>query len=195
MFSIKNAILTEQIIKKSVFITNLCPVFSVDDANIFLKQIQKLHFEATHNCYSYIIGENQKEYKYSDDGEPSQTAGIVIYDVLKKNNLTNVICVVTRYYGGIKLGAGGLVRAYSSSAANGVKEAEIFEIIEYNDVTITTSYQYIDEIMKLLNEYENIEKSFLENVSLTYRIPTSTIEGIRENLINITKNNVKIEVS
>ena len=101
-----------------------------------LKEIRKKHYDATHNCYAYIIKDNdQTLIKSSDDGEPGGTAGVVIYEVLKKNNLTNIICIVTRYFGGIKLGAGGLVRAYSQSTAEAIKQ--ISNLVKIEEKTKT----------------------------------------------------------
>lgn len=194
MFTIDKEVITEQVIKKSLFITHLAPVTSIEEANDYLKSIRKKHYEATHNCYSYIIDKEGLIYKNSDDGEPSQTAGIIIYDVLQKNNLTNIICVVTRYFGGIKLGAGGLIRAYSSSAANAVKIAKLVEIISLVKMLINTPYQYTNELLSYMNEYESVNKIFTEDVSLEYIVPESKIEQIKNDLINMTKNNIKIEV-
>ena len=117
MYTIDQEYINEININKSRFICYLAPVKSVDEANEYLQNIRKKHYDATHNCYAYIIGEKGEISKNSDDGEPSQTAGPPIYNVLQKNNLTNIIAIVTRYYGGIKLGAGGLIRAYGSSVS------------------------------------------------------------------------------
>jgi|SRR5690554_5154903 len=183
-----------QEIKKSLFIADLAPVNTSDEAIAFLEAKKLKHPDANHHCYSYIIGESGNNYRFSDDGEPSQTAGIVIYNVLNKNNLTNIICVVTRYFGGIKLGAGGLVRAYSSSAAGVINVAELKEIIHYKKIKITFAYPYIDSIIKLLEPYEEISKNFLENVSFSYLIPESVLDSIKTELIDITKGKIKIEV-
>lgn len=195
MFTIEKEVTTEQIIKKSLFITHLAKVTSIDEANEYLKNIRKKHYEATHNCYSYIIGKEGLIYKNSDDGEPSQTAGIVIFDVLQKNNLTNIICVVTRYFGGIKLGAGGLVRAYSSSAANAVKIATLVEMIDYIQISINTNYQYVNEVLNYMDQYEAISKNFTDSITFEYLIPANNLTQIKDDLINMTKNNIKIEVS
>lgn len=195
MFTIEKEVTTEQIIKKSLFITHLAKVTSIDEANEYLKNIRKKHYEATHNCYSYIIGKEGLIYKNSDDGEPSQTAGIVIFDVLQKNNLTNIICVVTRYFGGIKLGVGGLVRAYSSSAANAVKIATLVEMIDYIQISINTNYQYVNEVLNYMDQYEAISKNFTDSITFEYLIPANNLTQIKDDLINMTKNNIKIEVS
>jgi len=194
MYTIEKETIYEQIIKKSVFITQLFPVESIDEINEILRVVRKTHYEATHNCYAYIIGDNGEYFKASDDGEPSQTAGVVIYEVLKKNNLTNVLCIVTRYYGGIKLGAGGLIRAYGSSATGVLKEAIITEIIPEVNILIVTDYQHVDMVINAMNQYTIIDKIFLEKINLKYTIPEADFQEIESHLINITKNNIKIEV-
>ena len=102
--------------KKSEFIGYLCPVRTEEQAVAFIEEIRAMHRKATHNCYAYILRENNAA-RHSDDGEPGGTAGVPIYEVLRKEGLTDVCCVVTRYFGGVLLGAGGLVRAYSQGAA------------------------------------------------------------------------------
>lgn len=179
-------------IKKSIFIVNLIPVASISEAQDRLKAISKKYYDATHNCYSYIIGDKADIYKYYDDGEPSQTAGIVIYNCLQKNNLTNVICIVTRYFGGIKLGAGGLVRAYANAASEAVLNATIQEIIEYNNLVIEFDYTYTTQILKLLSSEEKVAQEYKENVKLEFRIPVTKIEAYKADLINITNGTVKI---
>ena len=94
---------------------------SIEEVEEKLAYVRKKHYDARHNCYAYILGDNQEIQKASDDGEPSKTAGAPMLDVLKKNNMTNILAIVTRYFGGILLGAGGLVRAYSSSVSECLK--------------------------------------------------------------------------
>ena len=110
-------------IKKSVFYGRLYPVESEEQAQDILIRLKKQYWDATHNCSAMIIGEDSAFMRYSDDGEPQGTAGVPMLEVLKKNELTNVLAVVTRYFGGVLLGAGGLVRAYSGSVAEAVKAA------------------------------------------------------------------------
>ena len=171
MFTIKSICSFEQIINKSVFICTLFPIKDNNHANDILKDIRKKYYDATHNCYAYIYGINGEYAKNSDDGEPSQTAGAVIYDVLKKNNLTNVLAVVTRYFGGIKLGAGGLVRAYSSSTSEAVKIAEILKIEKCVTLSLTVTYQNFNLVSKLFDNFELINKVFTDKINLEYQIP------------------------
>ena len=179
-------------IKKSIFIATLIPVKSIEEVNESLKQIRKKYYDATHNCYSYILGDGNT-YKYSDDGEPSQTAGIVIFNALQKNNLTNVLCVITRYFGGIKLGAGGLVRAYASSTSEVIKLASIKPIINYKKLVITFDYSYTTQILKLLNDFEKISQEYLEKVKLEYLIPEVDLNNYKEQLISLTNGNIKFD--
>ena len=184
-----------QNIKKSDFICTLIPVNSVEEVNEHLKTLRKKYYDATHNCYSYVITDsnNNTIVKASDDGEPSQTAGVVILDVLQKNELTNVLAVVTRYFGGIKLGAGGLVRAYSSSTSGAVKIAEIVPIIKKTIISIKFDYIYANEILKLFKNYLEIDSKYETNITLSYEIPVSEKEYFKEKLVSLTKNQIYID--
>jgi len=118
----------EIIINKSRFIGYAKPVESEEDAIKFIEEIKFKHKDATHNVLAYVIGQNNNIQRYSDDGEPSGTAGIPILEVLKKENLRNVVVVVTRYYGGVKLGTGGLVRAYIKGAKIALEASKIYHL-------------------------------------------------------------------
>ena len=183
-----------QEIKKSTFTCTLIPVNSIEEVNENLKQIRKKYYDATHNCYSYVITnkDGTSSIKASDDGEPSQTAGVVILDVLQKNDLTNVLAVVTRYFGGIKLGAGGLVRAYSSSTSGAVKTIEFVPIIKMIHINIKFDYSYANEILKLFRNYKEVDSKYETNISLTYEIPEDDKDFLKEKLITITKNQTLI---
>lgn len=117
----------EEVINKSKFIGYAMPINSEQEAVDFIEKIKKKHWNATHNVPVYLFGEKNEVQRYSDDGEPSGTAGIPILEMLKKEEIKNVVVVVTRYYGGIKLGTGGLVRAYTSAAKLAIKEAKVVE--------------------------------------------------------------------
>ena len=152
------------IIQKSEFICRLYRVESVEMVDSILETVRKKHYDATHNCYAYIIGDTQEIQKCSDDGEPSKTAGAPMMDVLKKNNMTNILAIVTRYFGGILLGAGGLVRAYSSSVSECLKKASLFDIKMQTKFQLTTSYAGYNSILKVI-PYINIEsQSFTQDV-------------------------------
>lgn len=182
-------------IKRSEFITNLIPVTSEQEIEEHLKNLRKKYYDATHNCYAYILGTNNEiKYKASDDGEPSRTAGVPILDSLQKNNLTNCLCVVTRYFGGIKLGAGGLVRAYSESASSAISLiTDLEEIIEKTKITITLSYDLTNIVLKQMNSYTLIDKNFLNDVVLTYELPKEKRDEVIANLINSTNGKISIK--
>ncbi len=190
MYTINQEYQYEQVIKKSRFICTIVPVNSLEEANDALKRIRKKYYDATHNCYSYIIDEHT--IKASDDNEPSQTAGVVILEVLKKNNLTNVLAVVTRYYGGVKLGAGGLIRAYSSTTSATVNTIKPIIIEKLVIVHLSFAYTYANEVKLLVNDYIEIS-SYGDLVNMTLNIPENIIEEIIQKLINITKNNIIIK--
>lgn len=192
MYTIDKIYVEEQIINKSRFICTLFPIKDNDDANNILKDIRKKYYDATHNCYAYIYGENGQYAKNSDDGEPSQTAGIVIYDVLKKNNITNVLAVVTRYFGGIKLGAGGLVRAYSSSTAIAVKAAQLIKMEKKEEITIKLNYNNFNIASKLINDSWIVDKTFTEAIIIKLLIPTDEVNPFITKIKDITKNQVEI---
>ena len=194
MNTINQTYVFTQEIKKSDFICTLIPVNSIEEVNEHLKSLRKKYYDATHNCYSYILTDkdNNSIVKASDDGEPSQTAGVVILDVLQKNELTNVLAVVTRYFGGIKLGAGGLVRAYSSSTSGAVKLAEFVPIIKKTIISLKFDYIYANEILKLFKDYPNTESKYETNITLSYEIPVSEKEFLYDKLVSMTKNQVLI---
>ena len=192
LYTIEKEYSCEILIKKSRFIAYLFPINSQEKAQEVLKNIRKKHYDATHNCYAYIISDNdQTIIKSSDDGEPGGTAGVVIYEVLKKNNLTNLMCVVTRYFGGIKLGAGGLVRAYSQSTGEAIKQIDnIIKIVNKAQIIIEFSYDKIHEVEKYMHEYTIISKEFSSNVRYTYEMPEEHVEDVKKDLINISNNQI-----
>ena len=153
-------------IKKSRFICHAKRVYSEEEARAFINAIKKEHYKATHNCSAFIVGEHSEIKRTSDDGEPSGTAGVPMLGVLENHNLTNVCVVVTRYFGGIKLGAGGLIRAYAGSVALAVKEIGIVEIKEQAGIQIQMSYAQYQEYGNFLKEYNlmELETNFLDQV-------------------------------
>ena len=130
----------EIIIEKSSFIGTAKAVADEEEALEFIREVKKRHYEATHNVYAYILGDDNNIQRFSDDGEPSGTAGVPVLEVLKKNDLRNVCAVVTRYFGGIKLGKGGLVRAYSKGAAAALEASEVIWRTLYKVVAVKVDY-------------------------------------------------------
>ena len=141
----------EETIKKSRFICNLSPVQSEAEAKDFIEQITAENPKANHNCYAYLLGETDQVQRASDNGEPTGTAGVPILEVLKRNQLHNVVAVVTRYFGGVKLGAGGLIRAYSGTAAAGVEAADVVDLVELQLLQLTIEYPQLDSLNYFLS--------------------------------------------
>ncbi|QHT62772.1 YigZ family protein [Paenibacillus lycopersici] len=140
----------EIVIKKSRFIGYGKPVASEEEAIAYIDELKKLHWNATHNCSAYVIGERDEIQKQSDDGEPSGTAGKPILEVIKHRGLKNVVIVVTRYFGGIMLGAGGLIRAYTDGAVAAIEAADEIAMVLYREIVVDVDYTWYG---KLENEF------------------------------------------
>ena len=161
LLTISENVTNEIIINKSRFITYACKVNSLEQINEILTKIKKEYKDATHYCFAYKFG-NVK--RFNDDGEPSHTAGMPILNVIESKNLDNILIIVIRYFGGIKLGAGGLTRAYSNSASEVINKATIIPIINEYKVRIEFNYENINNINYLLKDYKITYKEFDKNV-------------------------------
>ena len=172
-------------IKKSRFICHAKRVYSEEEARAFIAAIKKEHYKATHNCSAFIIGERSEIKRTSDDGEPSGTAGVPMLGVLENHNLTNVCVVVTRYFGGIKLGAGGLIRAYAGSVALAVKEIGIVEIKEQAGIQTQMSYAQYQEYGNFLKEHNlmELETNFTDQVDTIIFVDKEVKEDTKSALI------------
>jgi len=181
-------------IKKSRFICHAKRVYSEEDARDFITAIKKEHYKATHNCSAFIVGERSEIKRTSDDGEPSGTAGIPMLGVLENHNLTNVCVVVTRYFGGIKLGAGGLIRAYAGSVALAVKEIGIIEIKEQAGIQIHMTYAQYQEYGNFLKEHNliELETNFTDQVDTMIFIDKEKKDGIKADLIEFFNGKVTL---
>lgn len=186
MFTITDDINNEIIIKNSRFICIIYKVYDVNDIDNYLNNIKSTYKDATHYCYAYIIDDKKK---FNDDGEPSGTAGSPILQVLDKNNLNYVLCIVIRYFGGIKLGAGGLVRAYSKSVTEVLKKITLKELVKGYNVDIIFDYNYINKINYLLKNISIIKKNFGNKI--TYNLD---IDILTYNTLNKFNNNIKIKI-
>lgn len=196
--TIKNNSSAEMLEKKSRFIANLFYVNSQQEAEVFINKIKKVNYNAKHNCFAYIVmGENgEKVKKFSDDGEPSGTAGAPILEILEKQNLCNILVVVTRYFGGILLGTGGLVRAYSGAVLEAFQNVEFINKTLGFEVEITTNYKDAEKLKYNLEKekIKIININYGENVELLAQIPENAIDKIIENnqeLIIKTENKTK----
>ena len=181
-------------IKKSRFICHSKRVYSEEEARAFITAIKKEHYKATHNCSAFIIGERSEIKRTSDDGEPSGTAGAPMLGVLENHNLTNVCVVVTRYFGGIKLGAGGLIRAYAGSVALAVKEIGIVEIKEQAGIQIQMSYAQYQEYGNFLKEHNlmELETNFTDQVDTIIFVNKEDKEDTKAALIEFFNGKVTL---
>lgn len=177
MYSIDKNIDNIIVLKKSKFITKLYKISSVEEINNILNNIKSEYQDATHICYGYILNEMEKCY---DDGEPSKTAGIPILNVLKKNNLSNVLAIVIRYFGGIKLGAGGLLRAYSNSVIEALKKTNIVKLIEGYLVELEFKHDQIKLVDYLLIGKEIINKNYDNNVTYNFYLSKDELNFVSE---------------
>ena len=181
-------------IKKSRFICHAKRVYNEEEARDFISAIKKEHYKATHNCSAFIVGERSEIKRTSDDGEPSGTAGVPMLGVLENHNLTNVCVVVTRYFGGIKLGAGGLIRAYAGSVALAVKEIGIIEIKEQAGIQIHMTYAQYQEYGNFLKEHNliELETNFTDQVDTMIFVDKERKDNIKADLIEFFNGKVTL---
>lgn len=177
MYIIRNNIDDEQIIKNSRFITRLVKITKKDEVENILNNVKKEYPKATHYCYAYIVNDYKKA---SDDGEPGGTAGMPILNVLEKEAMTSVIAIVVRYFGGIKLGAGGLVRAYSSSVRDTLKKADKILLIEGVQIKITIPYDKQNELNYILKDSEIVDKTFEDKVTYIINCSKEVLEKLHQ---------------
>lgn len=175
-------------IEKSVFIGYAKPIKSEEEALEFINEIKKKHKDATHNVWAYTVGKNMNIQRYSDDGEPQGTAGIPTLEVIKKEDLRDVAVVVTRYFGGTKLGAGGLVRAYTKGAKLGLEAGKIIYKVMYQEVKVKIDYT---QLGKVQNELMNLgyfikDTVYEDNVEIVVYSRLEDVEKLSEKMIDIT---------
>ena len=181
-------------IKKSRFICHIKRVTTEDEARNFIQAVKKEHYKATHNCSAFILGERSKMKRSSDDGEPSGTAGVPMLGVLENHQLTNVCAVVTRYFGGIKLGAGGLIRAYAGSVALAIKEIGSVHIKEQLGLRLTLSYSQYQELPNFLKakQLQEQDTAFTDQVQTTIFVDKDDKESVIESLIELLNGKINI---
>lgn len=181
--SVANEFRHEYIVEKSRFITTICPCSTETDAQAFINRINKEFWDARHNCTAYALGPKQEQQRSSDNGEPSGTAGKPMLEVLKKTGITNVAVVVTRYFGGIKLGAGGLIRAYSHSVSEALQLAPKELHTTRMQLQTTIDYALYGSLERYLqNAQLHYESTFGEQIELTILVPPNDIERIQKEL-------------
>ena len=187
----------EYIVEKSRFIGYAKPIKSEEEAVEFVNEIKKKHKDATHNVWAYTVGETMNIQRYSDDGEPQGTAGIPTLEVIKKEDLRDVVVVVTRYFGGIKLGAGGLVRAYTKGAKIGIDAAQVIQKVKYKEVSIIIDY---NQIGKVQNEIMNMgytvkDTLYSDKVDILVYSRDEDVEALKARMIDITSGTVTLDES
>ena len=178
----------EVIIEKSTFIGYAKPVKTEEEAVEFINEIKKKHKDARHNVWAYTIGQNMNIQRYSDDGEPQGTAGIPTLEVIKKEDLRDVAVVVTRYFGGIKLGAGGLVRAYTKGAKIGLEAAKIIEKVMFQEVRVRIDYNQLGRVQNEIMNMNYIIKDtiYADNVEIVVYSRLEDVEKLVSRMTDIT---------
>lgn len=181
--------------KRSKFLSKAFHIESVEEAKEIILNVKKEYYDARHNCYAYIIGEDKKQQKFFDDGEPSGTAGAPIIDAINKRDLTDVLIVVTRYFGGIKLGAAGLTRAYNKAANIALDAAKIVKMQNFFNVKLTLDYNLLSSVEYYFRK-ENIRvktSEYNENVALNILVLNDKIEKVKQDIIEISAGKIFLE--
>lgn len=181
-------------IQKSRFIAYVARAESEQAAQEFIAKIKKQHWDATHNCSAYLIGENDQIQKANDDGEPSGTAGTPILEVLKKKRLKDTVVVITRYFGGIKLGAGGLIRAYGKATSEGIIHTGIVERVLVTTIKIKADYHLLGKIERSIreSEYKLKEIHYNEAVEIEVYVEMSKVDAFKEWMVDLTNGQTDI---
>lgn len=192
--TIKRTAQSEFVEKKSVFIGTAKRVFTEEEAKAFIDEVRLKYKDARHHVYAYILGEDMSVQRYSDDGEPQGTGGIPMLEVMRRNELRNACVVVTRYFGGILLGAGGLTRAYVKGAADAIKESGVVERVPGHEVVLTIDYDLLGKIQYFLKEKNHRIESlvYTDKVELTLYLETMETSSIVESIMNISSAKAEI---
>lgn len=185
---------TEIFEKKSRFIANVKNVTSEEEAVEYLESIKKLYWDATHNVYAYYIGGESVIQKCSDDGEPSGTAGVPVLEAIRKEGIEDVILVVTRYFGGTLLGTGGLVRAYSRCAREGIISAGVVKKILCSKVNMKLDYTLLGKLNSLIAEsgYKTIDVNYADLVDIYVAIPVNNIFKFNKQISELTAGSMSV---
>ena len=180
--------------KKSRFIATVRPVSSEEEAVAFIAEMKKKYWDARHNCSAFVIGDRQEMSRCSDDGEPAQTAGRPMLDVLLREDIHNVAVVVTRYFGGVLLGTGGLVRAYQKSVQEGLAASVIIDKKEGRRLSVGTDYTGLGKLQYLIakDELTMIDTVYTEKVELILMVPKEKEQSFEKEVIEATSGNADI---
>lgn len=182
--------------KKSRFICNVLPINTEEEAIEFIEKTKKKYWDARHNCFAYVIGERQQIQRCSDDGEPSGTAGKPMLDVLLGKKISNVVVVVTRYFGGTLLGTGGLVRAYQKSTQEGLEASVVFEKCYGNQVSIQTDYNGIGKLQYIAAtmELHTLDTEYTDKVIMKLLVPVEQQNELEQKVVEATSGRATIEI-
>ncbi|GER68396.1 YigZ family protein [Weizmannia acidilactici] len=193
-FTVKGEGSHEIDIQKSRFIAHVKRAESEEEALAFVQAVKKEHWNATHNCSAYMIGEQNLIQKASDDGEPAGTAGVPMLEVLKKKDLKDAVVVVTRYFGGIKLGAGGLIRAYSKAASEGIRAAGIVKRTLVSTFHVKLDYSWLGKVENALHSspYQIKEIQYLEQVELSIYVKEGEQDAFQNWMADLTNGQAAI---
>ncbi len=185
--TIEGRVSAEIVEKKSRFIATLSHVEGEDEALAFIDEVRSEHAQARHNVYAYILRGGR--VRYTDDGEPSQTAGMPTLDVLKHAHLEDVACVVTRYFGGVLLGCGGLVRAYTQATQAAIEVAHIVSIVSVVDITAIVPYPLYDQAVRLASVGSShiMQTDYADKVTIRFRVLADEAPAFRESLIELLR--------
>ena len=180
--------------KRSRFIGHIKPVTSENEAKAFIDEMRRTYADATHNVFAYVLREGNI-LRWSDDGEPGGTAGKPIMDVLTGRGLTNVLCVVTRYFGGIKLGASGLIRAYSHAAALALDEASVVDYTPFTVLTATVAYPLVSTLERFAESHGVLitDRAFAADVTFTFEVPEGNSAAFMADLTNTTNGRASLQ--
>ena len=198
--TIRNRASAEQVIERSRFIAHISPVETREEADAFIDEIKATYRDATHNVPAMVIGDKQQIQWGSDDGEPQGTSGAPMVQLIVSEGLTNLVVVVTRYFGGIKLGTGGLVRAYSSSARLAIEEAGICRVCDMRSIRVAVDYSSFEKIKRAAsdsigegsNKFVREDVEYTDKVTLTLLTHEEFGDDLREMITNMTVGNAQI---
>lgn len=186
----------EQTIKKSRFIVNMARVSNEEEAKNFIDTINVEHRKATHNVWAYMLGDRNEVQRYSDNGEPAGTAGVPMLEVLKNNAIRDIAVVVTRYFGGIKLGAGGLVRAYAGTVVGGVEATGLIERIQRHEVDLKVSYSQYEPLAYWLTQHDHeiLATDYTTDVTIKVAIADEDMAAFKDAVVDELAGQVEIVV-
>ncbi|MFD0705499.1 YigZ family protein [Alloscardovia venturai] len=182
--------------KKSEFIADACHIENLDEAVVFVESIRAEHPKARHVCFAAIVGASEAQFqeRMSDDGEPSGTAGKPVLQVLRRSGTTDTAIAVTRYFGGVLLGAGGLVRAYSTAASGALKAAEMSRVVPAQGMVCDLDYSQYATLQHLIKQYRGVihAENFTDKVSVEFLVPISEVDRVEQAIRRVFQDTVKL---